>query len=323
MASHRWPVIVAPQFDELLSSWLHRLAFANGVAPRAFARVLGLAPGMWSASLDLRLPGNTASQLCTNTGVSLDHLSGMTLSHALPKRILLPLRSSGRRDRSTWLQFCSRCLAEDPHPYFRRRWRLASRVACSRHGCRLRDRCPFCRSRIAVFDQGKLVPQHYCVRCWYDLRRASIVAISPGAKWFDGCIDDIFRSEALSSSPPGRALVRRLQSIPRLAGSFPESVLTNLSTAARTRCVERLTRHLSDWLMNEEDVDDGVRQSLIPAADSHSSLVELLVAALAPKRGRPSTAMNGRRPTLDPAKLFKAHIETLDMRSLSSTGIGQ
>lgn len=32
-----------PQPDELLSSWLHRLAYANGVAPRAFAKQLGVA----------------------------------------------------------------------------------------------------------------------------------------------------------------------------------------------------------------------------------------------------------------------------------------
>jgi hypothetical protein len=42
VVSDRWPVAVAPQPDELLSSWLHRLAHTNGVAPRAFARVLGL-----------------------------------------------------------------------------------------------------------------------------------------------------------------------------------------------------------------------------------------------------------------------------------------
>lgn len=31
VVSDRWPVTVAPQADELVSSWLHRLAYANGV----------------------------------------------------------------------------------------------------------------------------------------------------------------------------------------------------------------------------------------------------------------------------------------------------
>ncbi|MBB5574685.1 TniQ family protein [Rhizobium paranaense] len=251
IVSERWPVIVEPLHEEMLSSWLHRLAYANGVAPRAFARVLGLTPGMWSASLDLKLPGDIARQLCANTGVSSDQLSAMTLSHALPKQLLLPLRNSRRRDRSTWLQFCSQCLAEDSQPYFRRRWRLATRVSCTKHGCRLRDRCPCCRSRIAVFNGNRLVPQHFCARCGYDLRRASIIALSPGAKWFDRCIDDICRPEALTRSPSGRALIRRLLSMPTLVGIYSAKVLTSLSTAARTRCVEKLTCQLSDWLMDD------------------------------------------------------------------------
>lgn len=173
VVSERWPIIVPAQPDELLSSWLHRLAYANGVAPRAFARVLGLSAGMWSASLDLRLPTDVANLLCAHTDISPQQLSAMMLSHAMPMQLLLPLRNTGRLKGSTWLQFCSRCLAEDAQPYFRRRWRLATRITCTRHGYRLRDRCPSCQSGIAVFDQTKLAPQHYCVGCGYDLRCAS------------------------------------------------------------------------------------------------------------------------------------------------------
>ncbi|AYG61813.1 TniQ family protein [Rhizobium jaguaris] len=309
VVSNRWPVIVEPQPDELLSSWLHRLAFANGVAPRAFARVLGLAPGMWSASLDLRLPGDIARQLYANTGVSLDQLSAMTLSHALPKQLLLPLRNSGRRDRSTWLQFCSQCLTENSQPYFQRRWRLASRIACALHGCRLRDRCPSCRSRIASFDQSQLVPQYRCAYCVYDLRRASVIAISPGAKWFDRCIDDVCQLEALIESPPGRTLIRRLLSLPSLADLYSANVLTGLSTAARTRCFEKVTRHLSDWLMDDEDMGFNERRYIIAPAVSHSRVVELLAAALARKRGR-RIAANDLHPAFNCADLFKAYAQT-------------
>ncbi len=140
VVSDGWPGVIAPQPDELLSSWLHRLAYANGVAPRAFARVLGLNPGMWSPALDLRLPADIANLLYAKTGVAPDQLAAMTLSQDLPKQLLLPLRYNGQRDSSTWLQFCCRCLSEDAQPYFRRRWRLATRVSCTEHGCRLRDR---------------------------------------------------------------------------------------------------------------------------------------------------------------------------------------
>lgn len=314
VVSDRWPGSAVPQPEELLSSWLHRLAYANGVAPRAFARVLGMAPGMWSASLDLGLPTNIESQLCANTNISSNQLSAMMLSQDLPKPLLLPLRNSGRRDRSTWLQFCSRCLSEDAAPYFRRRWRSASRIACTKHGCRLRDRCPSCRSRIAGFDQRELVPQHCCSRCGYDLRRASVVVVSPGAQWFDRCIDEICRPEAPVGSPPGRALFQRLLNLPSLVGLYSPRLLTSLSTAARTRCVEKLTRPLTDWLMDHDDVTVDQRPHLNAPAGAR---IELLAAALARKRGRP-IARRGQEPAVDPAKLFRAYAQTVGMFSISS-----
>lgn len=156
VVADRWPVTVTPQPEELLSSWLHRLAYANGVPPKAFARVLGLSARMWSAALDLSLPADIADLLFAKTGITPDHLAAMSLAQDLPGQLLLPLRHNGHRDGSTWLQFCPRCLTEDAQPYFRRRWRLATRVSCTQHGCRLRDRCPSCHGCIAAFDQSEL-----------------------------------------------------------------------------------------------------------------------------------------------------------------------
>jgi hypothetical protein len=61
LQADRWPVTVAPQDDELLSSWLHRLALANGLAPRHLSDVLGLGAGMWSARLDGALADGTST----------------------------------------------------------------------------------------------------------------------------------------------------------------------------------------------------------------------------------------------------------------------
>ncbi|WP_082640959.1 TniQ family protein [Sinorhizobium sp. GL28] len=306
VVSDRWPVIIAPQPDELLSSWLHRLAYANGVTARAFPRVLGLNPGMWSASLDLRLPIDVESQLRIHAGVSPCQLSAMTLSHTLPKQLLLPLRNSTRRDGPTWLQFCSRCLAEDAHPYFRRRWRLATRISCDRHGARLRDRCPSCRSRIAVFDQSKLVPQQYCARCGYDLRCASTVSLCSAAKRLDRLIDELCGLEAISSSPAGGALVRRLLNIPQLVGIYPGTILTGLSTSTRTRCFERLVGHPSDWLMEDHREVVDQQRSKLPPAGGHSALIGQLANALARKARRP-VATKDRRPIVDLSHLLNAY----------------
>ncbi|WP_246659423.1 TniQ family protein [Agrobacterium sp. LC34] len=176
MVSARWPITVTPQRDELLSSWLHRLAYANGVPGRAFARVLGLTPGMWSARLDLKCSITLADHLRQYADITSEQLAAMTMPDGLPKQLFLPLRKLHRRSGSTWLQFCPRCLATDTHPYFRREWRLATRLTCEKHKSRLRDRCTACNQPVAAFDQSALVPHHFCTRCGYDLRRASTYA---------------------------------------------------------------------------------------------------------------------------------------------------
>ncbi|KPH04474.1 hypothetical protein CO657_23550 (plasmid) [Rhizobium acidisoli] len=308
--SDRWPVTVMPQPDELLSSWLHRIAYANGVAPRAFARVLGLNPGMWSAALDLRLPADIVQLLSANTGITPTQLSAMTLSHGVPRKLLLPLRNNGRQWSSTWLQFCCRCLAEDAQPYFRRRWRLATRVSCTKHGCRLRDRCPSCHCGIAVFDQAELVPQHYCVPCGYDLRRAPIPHLSPATRTLDRCIDDICSLAALTDTPAGHVLIRRLLSMPSVGGYYSPMTLTSLSTAARTYCAQRLNLP-SEWPVDSAKDGDEEREArrlrrLIPPTSDHRAWIELLANALRRRRGRPG-ASKGNEPAIKLPDLLGAY----------------
>jgi hypothetical protein len=237
---------------------------------------------MWSPSLDLRLPGDIANLLSANTGIAPNELAAMMLRHALPRRLLLPLRNSGHRTDSTWLQFCSRCLAEDAQPYFRRRWRLATQVSCAKHSCRLRDRCPSCHSCIAVFSQAELVPQHYCARCGYDLRRASRIGISSAARRLDRCIDDICRLEAMRDSPSSRSLIRRLLKMHE--GMYSTTNLTSLSTAARARCIAYAAKHEDDWLTAGDESAAAQWRRLILAAGGHSTLIERFTDRLAKQR---------------------------------------
>lgn len=119
----RWPVKVPPARDELLSSWLHRLALAHGVSPRGFGEILGLGYGAWSARLDLALPRTTLELLHYQTGMSRDEIVLMTIAAREWKPLLLPLRHSlgavpTEPMRATWLQFCPACLVEDQAPLF-------------------------------------------------------------------------------------------------------------------------------------------------------------------------------------------------------------
>lgn len=126
---------IEPRPDELLSSWLHRLAVANGVAPRSLAGVLGRGEGMWSARLDLQVPHDVATLLKQQAAVAAEALSAMTMAGQVLTPLLLPLRENAGRNRSTWIQYCPLCFVADEAPYFRRRWRLATRISCFVHGC--------------------------------------------------------------------------------------------------------------------------------------------------------------------------------------------
>ncbi|MEJ6784918.1 TniQ family protein [Aminobacter sp. Piv2-1] len=268
----RWPISVEPLPEELLSSWLHRLALANGNAPRRFAGVLGLAARMWSPHLDIRVPHNVTNLLCLQTGLPSENISAMTINGCVMAPLLLPLRASAHRNRSTWMQYCPQCLAGDEAPYFRRQWRLASRVSCFVHGCGLRDRCPACHAGIAAFDQCELVPQHFCAMCGFDLRAAPRASVKAMSRRLERAIADICRVEAVRGSARTSDAVSHVLRAPIAAEVRSGRTLTNLSTAARIRCFEALAAKPPDWLVNDMDTGDAYRRWMIVAAGGHDAL---------------------------------------------------
>lgn len=275
VARDLWPVAIDPLPDELLSSWLHRLALANGMAPRSFAGVLGLGLGerMWSPRLDLRLPRHVAGLLAYRTGVPQAAISAMTINACASAPLLLPLRDSARRNRSTWMQYCPKCLASDDAPYFRRPWRLASRVSCFAHGCGLRDRCPACHAGVAAFDQGELVPQHLCARCGFDLRTVEKASVKASARRLERAIADICRVETVRGSAQTSDAVSRVLRMPVAAEVRSGRTLTNLSTAARIRCFEALAVKPLNWLLAKTTAAVAHRRREILAAGSHDELI--------------------------------------------------
>ncbi|MGE0281004.1 MAG: TniQ family protein [Rhizobiaceae bacterium] len=307
-----WPVSVDPLQDELLSSWLHRLALANGIAPRSFAGVLGLSEGMWSPRLDVHLPRHIARMLAAQTAVPQDVVRAMTMTGCAMAPLLLPLRDSAHRNRSTWMQYCPQCLAADEAPHFRRQWRLSSRVSCFVHGCGLRDRCPACRAGVAAFDQGELLPQHICVRCGFDLRAAPKAKVKAAARQLERAIADICRVEAIKSSAKTNDAVTRVQCMP-IAAEVPSGrTLTNLSTAARIRCFETLAGQPPDWLVKGIEATGAYRRWMIVATGGHEAMIARFADFLEARQGSP------RRKRLPPAAdrsaLFAAYSRTIQAR---------
>lgn len=185
-----WPAHPHRLRNELLSSWLMRLAQANGLRAHSFCRMIfGSGAQIWNRDLDRTASRDILKQLVESTGASLDEVSGGMLSsyegvifeHHNPggnTKWILPLGIYHRTRKRYGMQFCPLCLAEDAQPYYRRQWRLAFSTLCDRHSVMMHDRCTLCEAPVAFFRvelgaqnkfSGTSITQ--CHQCDFDLRR--------------------------------------------------------------------------------------------------------------------------------------------------------
>ncbi|NLR75306.1 TniQ family protein [Leeia aquatica] len=179
-----WPVRYKPYPDELLTSWLIRLAWGHGLKAQTFCnRVFGGRHQVWNRDSDRLAPVWLINALVEQTGTPRQIVYGTTLRAY--EGILYPhFRPSGtlpwvqtlmvyhRSRRGYGVQFCPVCLAEDECPYFRRAWRVSFNTMCMRHGVMLHDRCPACgmpvvyhrmeMGRGSVFEVGSMADCHAC-----------------------------------------------------------------------------------------------------------------------------------------------------------------
>lgn len=101
-------------------------------------------------------------------------------------------QGSRNRRRFGGLQYCPRCLDEDPQPYFRRRWRLAWHVGCERHGCLLADHCGGCRGPVEPHRCRAVdAVQTRCPSCSLDLRATLTAAACRDALAFQRAADAV------------------------------------------------------------------------------------------------------------------------------------
>lgn len=190
-----WPVHLKPLPDELLSSWLVRLAYAHGLKVQTFSRLLaGSQYHLWNRDIDRTAPDWLIGTLCRNTATVREIAEGTTLrsyegkiyrafhdGFVLPW--ILPLKIRRFKRVGYGVQFCHRCLAEDAEPYFRRRWRVAFYTWCAKHEVMLHDRCPRCGASV-VFQRQEIGQSTgadadsitHCYACDFDLREAPLVS---------------------------------------------------------------------------------------------------------------------------------------------------
>lgn len=195
-----WPVHVKPQEDELLSSWLVRLARGHGVKLHTFCSVIWPGGQVWNRDIDKCAGESLLSVLTRRTGTSGAAVAETTL-RAYQGRVyekhnplgnttwIMPVGVYHRTRKRFGLQFCPRCLAEAAEPYYRRSWRLAFVTFCEIHHVPLFDRCPQCRApvnfhRYELGDRNRVTAESItlCYACRYDLRETSVAPVEGPAE---------------------------------------------------------------------------------------------------------------------------------------------
>jgi hypothetical protein len=161
MANRLWPIHPHPLQDELLSSWMIRIAHGNGFKVHNFyAAFLGRERQIWNRDIDHHAPPWLLKTLAERTGVS--HLRAVQttlrdleswafevfVENGITKWVL-PLGILHRKRRSFGQQFCPLCFRDDEQPYLRRSWRLGLTFICVRHGVFMQDRCSVCEHPLA------------------------------------------------------------------------------------------------------------------------------------------------------------------------------
>lgn len=169
-----WPFRPSPLNDELLSSYLCRLAVGMDMKPITFLNtVFGSAKNLLAQDLDNFAPARIVERLSLGTlrgqnefyACTLAAYAGVLLTIHNPKGRnpwLLPTTIDNNVRRRSGLQFCPSCLASDPKPYYRRNWRLAFVTSCTIHGTLLRDRCPHCQYPVHQHAAASAV---HCFKC--------------------------------------------------------------------------------------------------------------------------------------------------------------
>lgn len=197
LTSPLWPIHFKPLPDELLSSWLVRLAHSHGLKVQTFCNLIfGNRLQIWNRDIDRLAPEWLIAELSERTGTTTKKVMETTLQsyqgivyhrHRASGTLswIQSLRLHHRKFEGFGLQFCSECLAQDKEPHFRKSWRVAFNTICTIHNCMLHDRCPHCGYGVAFHRNDMRHAQYVttvslkeCHCCGFDLSRSPSIRVN-------------------------------------------------------------------------------------------------------------------------------------------------
>jgi len=179
------PVVCKPYPDEILSSWLTRLAFKHGMNAFTFCRTLFLK--YTNIDIDCEISERHLKILSERTDIPLKDIRAMTIQwfeqklfermreNDLKENWLLTGKRVNLGTRKVLVEsgilFCPGCFQKG-RIYFKKEWRMGISFVCISCGCHLLERCPHCHCGSWLFDDtplkdGQTLDQHLitCHNC--------------------------------------------------------------------------------------------------------------------------------------------------------------
>ncbi|MET3712660.1 Zn ribbon nucleic-acid-binding protein [Sphingomonas trueperi] len=175
-----------PWPDEVLSSWLHRIALGNSVKLHSFCHLLWPGKQLWNRDLDTLADQSFVSGLSSLSGTnfdagwntSLQAFTGSVFPNVRANGVtrgLLPLGIYHRTRRGFGAQWCPQCLENDSTPYYRRNWRLSFVTSCPKHATILSDHCSQCETPAVPHKSI----DHECHVCGHNRRNSATSEADP------------------------------------------------------------------------------------------------------------------------------------------------
>ncbi len=181
------PGLIPPYKDELLSSWIYRLAIEHKIKPQSFTSYYLNNSHFWTRDVDKFQPVEILKKISNITGLNIEKINELQLnsfSNKLFENKLSPSYTDGltnlgiyHRNRKRFgLLTCPSCL--EKKPYFKKEWRLMTSIACTECKCHLIDKCSNCQApiifhRLDIGNKNKFneKPFYLCWNCNNDYRR--------------------------------------------------------------------------------------------------------------------------------------------------------
>lgn len=173
LTNENFTIIPIPLEDEILSSWIVRVAYAHKTHPHTFVnQYLNYRPySFFISECDLTLDEamiNTIDEKCRYK-IDLRSLMLITFSGYIQENIYY----NNPTIFFTHQKYCPICLREDKVPYFRKKWRVIFYNICHKHSCYLYEHCSSCKRKLDISKMHKnKLPYTHCHHCGFELKRS-------------------------------------------------------------------------------------------------------------------------------------------------------